>query len=187
MVSSRGCLKPVDYDGVEVFKKIGEGATCIVEIKGMRNIRFHKKLFALLNLAFEYWIPDCLISDSEIAAARRFGRVLERGGLSHDAVSVLVDEFIKETTLAREHIVVDKSFEAFRMWITVQAGFYDLVASPDGPRKVARSISFAKMDEIAFKELYKSVFDVAWNLCLKTAFDREGDAEEAINKLMGMR
>jgi hypothetical protein len=31
------------------------GALCSADFKQMRNERFHRKFFALLNLAFEYW------------------------------------------------------------------------------------------------------------------------------------
>ena len=52
----------------------------------------------------------------------------------------------RSTTLA-------KDFESFREYVTVKAGFFQMVATPSGLRKVPKSISFAKMDEVDFANL----------------------------------
>tara|TARA_R110000851_G_scaffold94392_1_gene205174 strand:+ start:296 stop:760 length:465 start_codon:yes stop_codon:yes gene_type:complete len=50
-----------------------------------------------------------------------------------------------------------KSFTRFRSDIICGAGFYDVVASINGDvRAEAKSISFAKMDETEFNELYNN-------------------------------
>lgn len=53
---------PSDPQSQEWYDKIKPGETVHSEFKKMRNSGFHRQLFALLNLAFEYWEPgelDC--------------------------------------------------------------------------------------------------------------------------------
>lgn len=53
-----GALMPVDPAAEKFIAslKLGVGAT--VEIKKTRNIRFHRKFFSLLKLAFDVWEPN---------------------------------------------------------------------------------------------------------------------------------
>lgn len=52
-----GVLVPIDQQAVEYLAKLKLGAGVTVEIKQHRNPGFHRKFFALLNLAFEAWEP----------------------------------------------------------------------------------------------------------------------------------
>lgn len=47
-----------------------------------------------------------------------------------------------------------------RHWLTMKAGFYKEVTTPDGTMFLPESISFSTMDEIKFSELYNRVVDV---------------------------
>lgn len=90
-----------------------------------RNYKFHKKMFALLNVGFDSWEPD----------RKRFnynGRPIE------------------------------KNFERFREQVLIMAGHYDQVFSLRGDRMelVAKSISYAAMDDADFETLYSAVIDV---------------------------
>ena len=42
----------------ELLKKIRTGDTVRVKVTRVRNYEFHKKYFALLNFAYDYWEPD---------------------------------------------------------------------------------------------------------------------------------
>jgi hypothetical protein len=57
----------------------------------------------------------------------------------------------------------------FRKTIEISAGHYDLVYSIKLKEwvEIPKSISFDKMDEFEFRELYKSVKDVIFTLFLK--------------------
>lgn len=56
---------------------------------------------------------------------------------------------------------VTTSFERFRDEVTILAGHYEAVYSVTGElRLVAKSVSFAKMDEGAFERFYSTVIDV---------------------------
>lgn len=73
-----------------------------------------------------------------------------------------------------------------RKWLTVEAGYYTIVILPDGGiRKEAKSISFAKMGQEEFADLYCAVFGVCWRYVLSLQFRSEAVAEEAVTQLMG--
>lgn len=48
---------PVDQQALDFLAKLKTGAGVTVEIKRHRNPAFHRKFFALLNLAFDAWEP----------------------------------------------------------------------------------------------------------------------------------
>jgi hypothetical protein len=50
-------LSPADPLSEELLQKIKPGEVIHGEYARMRNGRFHRKFFALLNLGFEYWQP----------------------------------------------------------------------------------------------------------------------------------
>ena len=51
-------LMPASDHDAELLKHIKIGQPTKLTFKRVRNYEFHKKLFALLNLAFDYWNPD---------------------------------------------------------------------------------------------------------------------------------
>ena len=49
-----------------------------------------------------------------------------------------------------------------RKFLTVKAGFYDVIGTPDGGVRVeAKSISFNKMNEDEFEKLYSNIIDAS--------------------------
>lgn len=78
-----------------------------------------------------------------------------------------------------------KNFEVYREQVTILAGFREVTFNLDGSVKVkAKSISFAKMDDTEFQELYSKVLDVIWNKILNTVFENKQQLENAVNQLM---
>jgi hypothetical protein len=53
----------------------------------------------------------------------------------------------------------------FREYVLIASGNFESCESPTGVMYRAKSISFASMDEITFRELYKSVSQVIIDLC----------------------
>jgi len=54
-----GTLMPASESDRELLDKIKTGDTVKLKLTRPRNIRFHRKYFALLNLAFDYWeVPE---------------------------------------------------------------------------------------------------------------------------------
>lgn len=79
---------------------------------------------------------------------------------------------------------VGKNLDVFRGWVICQAGYYDLAITPDGKVKAdPKSISFAKMDEIEFEELYSKTIDVILRCVLKNYKDRD-ELESVLMQVM---
>lgn len=59
-----------------------------------------------------------------------------------------------------------RSLEGFRAYVIVAAGFYDVYFNPRLKEfvEIPRSISFEKMDEIEFSDLYDRSKDVIWGI-----------------------
>lgn len=52
-----GTLAPADQQAVDYIGKLKLGASVRATVVQPRNIKFHRKLFALLNIAFDAWEP----------------------------------------------------------------------------------------------------------------------------------
>lgn len=76
MVKHGGGLRPANEVDADVLAKIKTGALVLADIKQPRNPRFHRKFFALLNLAYEYWNPGpvTLPDGQQIEAEKNFDR-----------------------------------------------------------------------------------------------------------------
>lgn len=107
----RGLLPVYDSD-LENYCKIPLNEEFEIEYTNKRNLKFHKKIFALYKLAFE--------NQSDY-----------------------------------------RSLDDMRRDISIVSGFYDEVVNKITGEiiKVAKSISFAKMDETEFSELYEKTKD----------------------------
>lgn len=55
--AANGCLVPVDQQGTEAIAKMKLGQGVKVTLTRHNNVAFHRKLFALANLAYEAWEP----------------------------------------------------------------------------------------------------------------------------------
>ena len=61
----------------------------------------------------------------------------------------------------------EKNFDEFRRWVTVKAGFYDVIGYPDGGVRVrARSLKFSSMSQETFQQLYSASVDVLLDFVL---------------------
>ncbi len=152
----------------------------------MRNARFHGKFFAMLDLAWEYWEPvGGLVPRQELRGIQGLAKFFEAQSGKPGQLSEAVNAYVQglEAARAERFPVVDKSREAFREWVTVEAGHFHLVQTPDGVRKEAKSISWANMDDSAFEPLYRDVFAACWRLVLSAHFDTEADAIAAADQL----
>lgn len=167
--------------------KIKCGDVLYADVKKARNPRFHRKYFALLNLGYHYWQPaGGTISPAEKQLINGYVKFLAYYTEHADALQSAADVYLAEIALKRAgNISVTKSFDAFRYWVVEQAGHYQTYQMPDGSlRRVAKSISFAKMDELEFGELYKSTLDVLWNFILHRNFPNQQAAENAAAQLL---
>lgn len=68
-----GMLVPCDESSREVVQKWGLGQGVRATVKRMRNLLFHRKYFAMLNLGYEAWEPPTL-EHNGIAVTKNFER-----------------------------------------------------------------------------------------------------------------
>ena len=106
-----GYLVPLYPSDDEKKKKLKEDHIYEVDVKNPRNVGFHRKFFALLNLA-------------------------------------------------HQNTSLDMPFEAYRKYVIMKAGYFNVYHTPKGAFYDAESISFGNMDQDTFETLYSRVLDV---------------------------
>lgn len=179
-------LVPATEADRETVQKWKAGQVVHGKFTRMRNAKFHGKFFAMLDLAWEYWEPKGgLVPRQEMRGIRGLAKYFEdlngRPGQLQNAVAAYIAKL--EADRAGRFPAVEKSREAFREWITIEAGHFHLIHTPDGVRKEAKSISWASMDETAFEPLYRDVFAACWRLVLSSHFETEADAMAAADQM----
>ncbi|ARR51577.1 DUF1367 family protein [Photobacterium damselae subsp. damselae] len=182
-----GALVPLTDDDKTIIEKKRVGTVIECDFKTIRNPMFHRKYFALLNLGFDYWDPKGgTVSPAERGLLMRFVKMLAQYGGELQTLQDIASGYLEHLSEHRAQLEIEKSFEAYRKWVIIESGFYDVVVLPNGTtRREAKSISFAKMDDVEFNELYNSSFNVLWNHILSDFFNSEDQVEEAISCLLG--
>ena len=179
------------YDS-ELLAELKAGKPYKVEVKQMSNRSYqHHKLFfgGLLPLAYQYWQPTGgMVTDSEKAMVKSFAKRLESMHNSGGLFLEFAEEFVQTVAQKRGEKIgaVLQSMEAFRKWLTMEAGYFDVYETPTGIRKEAKSISFASMEQEEFNAFYKNCFQVAWNMMLLGKFENEEAALQAAQEMMEM-
>ena len=119
--------EPVDDSAKKIFKRYKFGELVDLEHKAVRNIKWHRKYFGIINLTF-----------------------------------------------MNQDLTEDKN--EFREAVQIHAGFWHYQKLLDGSEvKRSDSISFAKMDDITFGDLYNKVFTVCLHIlgCKSEALELE--------------
>lgn len=173
-------LIPANDSDAETLQKLKHGQIYKADIVAPRNLQFHRKLFALLNLAYEYWKPDSMVSEVEKSTVGNLKKYMAHHGVTGEAIDALCHGFLQHLENHRQDYETAKDFETFREYITVKAGFFQMAATPAGLRKVPKSISFAKMDDADFANYYRQVLNVCWQLCLHRIFDNQEQLAEQL-------
>ena len=184
MIKTPQGFVPASEDDREAVAGIKVGETIHGEFARMRNPAFHRKFFALLNMAYDYWEPTGgLIPKLEMSGVEGLAKFLasKLPEASRGKPFAAAKEYLERLAHARaeRYPVVDKSRQAFREHVTVEAGHYHVVMTPAGIKRVPKSISFASMDEAEFQALYRDVFAVCWRLVLSNNFASEEEAMQA--------
>lgn len=69
-----GALAPVDEEARALVEKLKTGQGVRASIKRARNVRFHRKAFALFKLAFDSWEPETTQTYKGEAVSKDFDR-----------------------------------------------------------------------------------------------------------------
>ena len=190
--TTNGTFIPATTSDAELLGCLKAGHPYKVEVKKMSNRSYqHHKLFfgGLLPLAYQYWQPTGgLITEVEKKLIESFAKRLEA---MHDSGGLFIEfagEFLQTVAQKRGEKIgaVLQSMEAFRKWLTIEAGYFDVYETPTGIRKEAKSISFVNMEQEEFNAFYKNCFEVAWNMMLSGKFADEEAALQAAQEMMEM-
>ncbi|MEI9613174.1 DUF1367 family protein [Atlantibacter hermannii] len=186
---SSGILIPATPETSDfLHSKCKLGAVLEADFKKVRNPAFHRRFFALLNLGFDYWEPTGgAISSNERRLVNGYARYLAAFGGNESALMDAAEQYLDQVASRRitNGISLCKSFDAYRAWVTIEAGHFDTIQLPDGTlRKHPRSVSFASMDETEFQQLYRAALDVLWRWILSRVFRDQREAENAAAQLM---
>lgn len=186
---SSGILIPATPETSDfLHSKCKLGAVLVADFKKVRNPAFHRRFFALLNLGFDYWEPTGgAISSNERRLVNGYARYLAAFGGNESALMDAAEQYLDQVASRRitNGISLCKSFDAYRAWVTIEAGHFDTIQLPDGTlRKHPRSVSFASMDETEFQQLYRAALDVLWRWILSRVFRDQREAENAAAQLM---
>ncbi|EFB1461252.1 TPA: DUF1367 family protein [Escherichia coli] len=187
--TSSGLLLPATPESCDFLHQIKIGEWIHADFKRVRNYAFHKRFFKLLQLGFDYWTPvGGAITPRERKLVSGFVDYLcESVGREHTpALSEAAEQYLHTVATRRTRdTALLKSFDAFREWVTIQAGFYTEHFYPDGSRgRRAKSIAFANMDETEFQQVYKSVLNVLWNWILFRKFSSPEQVENVAAQLL---
>ncbi|EIO7286740.1 DUF1367 family protein, partial [Salmonella enterica subsp. enterica serovar Bovismorbificans] len=182
-------LLPATPESGDFLRSVKIGEWIHADFKRVRNYAFHKRFFKLLQLGFDYWTPTGgTVTSREQKLISGFVNFLcDSAGQEYTpALNEAAEQYLHNVaTLRTGDVALLKSFDAYRAWVTVEAGHYDAIQLPDGTlRKHPRSIAFSSMDEVEFQQLYKSALDVLWRWILSRTFRTQREAENAAAQLM---
>ncbi|KAF6589125.1 DUF1367 family protein [Cronobacter sp. EKM101R] len=182
-------LTPATPGACEFLQRIKVGEWIHADFKRVRNYQFHKKFFKLLQLGFEYWTPTGgAIRPEEQKLVNGFVDFLcSQVGQQHNtALADAAELYLSDVAHIRvADIALLKSFDAYREWVTIRAGYFTEHVYPDGSySRRAKSISFANMDDTEFEQLYKSVLNVLWNFILFRPFSSPEEVENVAAQLL---
>ncbi|HGM6897059.1 DUF1367 family protein [Serratia marcescens] len=182
-------LTPATIEASDFVQRVKLGEWIQAEFRRVRNYQYHKRFFKLLQFGFDYWTPTggaLTLPERELIDGF-LGYLVEMSGQQHgEVITAVADEYLlKVGQLRTQEIALLKSFEPYRAWATVEAGYYYEVVLPNGLRqRIPQSISFSKMDEDTFQSLYKAVFNVLWNFILFRKFNSQREAENVAMQLL---
>ncbi|MBP1129362.1 hypothetical protein JOE25_000905 [Serratia sp. PL17] len=182
-------LTPATIEASDFLQRVKLGEWIQADFRRVRNYQYHKRFFKLLQFGFDYWTPTggALTLPERQLIDGFVGYLVEMSGQQHgEVISAVADEYLlKVGQLRTQEIALLKSFEPYRAWATVEAGYFYEVVLPNGLRqRIPQSISFAKMDEDTFQSLYKAVFNVLWNFILFRKFNTQREAENVAMQLL---
>lgn len=182
-----GAFRPATEHDLELSGSLknGKGYTVKITQKSDRSYQHHKLFFGgLLALAYDYWQPTGgMIGKSERDTVRWIVRhIAQAAGADEAALLEYAESSLKTLAAARaeKYGTGQSDIEAFREWLVVEAGHFEIVQTPAGRLKRAKSISFANMGQEEFNRFYQRCFTVVWNMVLRGKFENEAAAQEAV-------
>ncbi|WP_372809356.1 DUF1367 family protein [Litorivivens sp.] len=184
MVRHGDMLMPTNKEAVELLRGFPVNKEVAVDVVRLHNGALHRKAFAFLKLAFEYWQPVTYLTKAEQATVNKLSKFLGDSGLDGEAVDSLCSSFLQRLDQHRRGTAIEKDFASFREFVTVEAGFFKTVITPAGPRREAKSWAYVNMSEDEFQMLFTAIRRVCWELILSQTFECIEHADAAAEQMM---
>lgn len=188
-----GAYWPLRQEDKEAFSGFKQGTIFDGNLtrQSERSLLHHQMYFAgLLELAMTYWEPDGgTVSPSEESILTMFCKRVEKVSEQPGALQEAKREFLimLRQHRAEKYEAPNKSKDALHHWVVVEAGYFDIIMTPFGQKKVPKSISFNAMpDQKDFADFYKAAFSVVWKFILSRTFKTEDEAQAAVDELLSM-
>ena len=135
-------LEPSNRTSEEEMQKLKAGTEVMVTVTQPRNLKFHQKFFAMLNLVFSNQSDYVKFDDMREDLAIMVGHTNERAS---------------KIPLPESHRVVAEALRERGDRLSLAAA--QIIENAHKTRITAASISFAKMDNIAFEAFFSSTVD----------------------------
>ncbi len=166
-----------------------------VEIKAQpdRNVKHHRKFFAMMKLGLEYWKPDTdIITAPERWIAEKvaleFSFLSQNQEFYQEYALPIANKVIHDVTEMRKKKIDSDAFhniDLYRRKIMIDAGFFDYILLQDGSAlREPHSIAFNKMSQDKFNEIYRGCFSQIWQQTLIQVFTTQIEAQNAIDEMM---
>lgn len=178
-------LVPANEEAQDAMGTLPVREDVAVDVVRLRNGALHRKAFAYLQLAHSLWTPRNFLSATETAVVKKLARFLVGHGLDQETVKTLCRQFLGHLNASRKGLEAERSFDAFRDFVTIEAGFYRTVITPAGPRREAKSWAYKNMSEGEFQQLFAAIRDTCWRLVLSQEFKSIEEADAAAEQLLG--
>ena len=162
----------------------GTAFNAMLTKKSPRSLQHLRLFYALVDKTMDYWIPpNHVFNQQELDLVRALCDDLKD---NHNIdIHQKAKQFLRRLAKQRAEQIRPREIDldAFVAWLKEELGHYEWVKTPQGLKKVLKSISFAKMDQDEFNQFYRSAFNVCWDLVLQYEFDSYEQANEALNQL----
>lgn len=104
-------LMPYDDNDLQLFRRLKRGAVVKVETRTPRNLRFHRKFFALLRVTFDN-LPEHIASSMHIESIEALLMLLKMDMGYFDVVEIGEHHFVKTRSISFAEMD-EEAFEEF--------------------------------------------------------------------------
>ena len=97
----------------EAIQKLKHGTIYSNDVTAPRNIKRHRRFWALLDITFDYWQPQTMVAEVERETVNRLQNYFIKHGISEDATIALCQGFLVDLEQHRAEYQTGKDRESF--------------------------------------------------------------------------
>lgn len=122
-------LTPYDDNDLQLFRRLKRGAVVKVETRAPRNLRFHRKFFALLRVTFDN-LPEYVSASMHIESIEAMLMLLKMDMGCYDVVEIGEHRFIKPHSISFAEMDETEFSEFYNKALTCILNNYLTLSSP---------------------------------------------------------